>query len=131
MVSRVPFYFLIGFLILAGIALSTYRHLGYGVPWQADDTRQVWQIEARINFDADDKPVKVSLAAPDSQPGLTLIDESTSSAGYGFSLLDTEHGRQAQWSARQASGDQILYFKNQMLVDDSARYTMRRRKKRR
>lgn len=124
MVSRVPFYFLIGFLILAGIALSAYRHLGYGVPWQADDTRQVWQIEARINFDAGDGPVKVSLAAPDSQPGLTLIDESTSSAGYGFSLLNTEHGRQAQWSTRQANGEQTLYFKNQMLVDDSARYTM-------
>ncbi|MFW9277660.1 UUP1 family membrane protein, partial [Glaesserella parasuis] len=22
----------------------------YGVPWLADETRQVWQIEARINF---------------------------------------------------------------------------------
>jgi len=124
MVSRVPFYFLIGFLILAGIALSAYRHMVYGVPWLADETRQVWQIEARINFDATGGPVKVNLAAPDSQPGLTLIDESTSSSGYGFSLLDTDYGRQAQWSTRTATGEQILYFKNQMLVDDSARYTM-------
>ncbi|MGF1724106.1 inactive transglutaminase family protein [Photobacterium nomapromontoriensis] len=122
MTSRIPFYFLITLLIIAGTALSLYRHDVYGVPWTPGVERTLWELEARIEFDAIGEPVKVSMAAPETQPGFTLIDESTSSPGYGVALIDTDKGRRAEWSIRKATGKQILYYKTQMLVDAQARF---------
>ncbi|MEL6113722.1 inactive transglutaminase family protein [Photobacterium sp. SP02] len=123
MTSRIPFYFLITLLVIAGTALSLYRHDIYGVPWTPGEERALWELEARVEFDAIGKPVKVSMAAPESQQGFTQIDESTSSPGYGVALIDTDQGRRAEWSIRQASGKQVLYYKTQMLVDPLASFS--------
>ncbi|MGF1756801.1 inactive transglutaminase family protein [Photobacterium sagamiensis] len=124
MTSRIPFYFLISLLVIAGVALSQYRHDVYGVPWAPGEERALWELEARIEFDAIGDPVKISMAAPETQQGFTLIDESTSSPGYGVALIDTDKGRRAEWSIREATGKQILYYKTQMLVDDQASYSV-------
>ncbi len=123
MTSRVPFYLLITMLIIVGLGMSLYRHDVYGVPWTAGQEHQVWEVEARVEFQAKGDPVKISLATPDTQQGFTLINENTSSPGYGFALVNTENGRRAEWTKREAYGNQILYFKNQMLVDKNARFT--------
>ncbi|MGF1686648.1 inactive transglutaminase family protein [Photobacterium japonica] len=123
MTSRIPFYFLITLLVIVGSALSLYRHDVYGVPWTPGEERALWELEARIEFDAIGDPVKVSMAAPETQQGFTQIDESTSSPGYGVALIDTSKGRRAEWSIREATGKQILYYKTQMLVDNQASYT--------
>ncbi len=120
MTSRIPFYLSVGLLIAAGIALSVIRHETYGVPWTPGETRQVWDIEARVEFNAIGKPAKVSLAAPYTQEGFTLIGESASSPGYGVSYVDSDAGRRAEWSIRQAQGPQTIYYKTQFLVDDQA-----------
>ncbi|PSW18711.1 gonadoliberin III [Photobacterium sanctipauli] len=122
MTSRIPFYFLITLLVIAGAALSMYRHDIYGVPWTPGEERAMWELEARIEFDAIGDPVKVSMAAPETQQGFTQIDETTSSPGYGVALIDTDKGRRAEWSIREANGKQILYYKTQMLVDDQASF---------
>ncbi|MEJ2762604.1 inactive transglutaminase family protein [Photobacterium sp. MCCC 1A19761] len=124
MSSRIPFYFLITLLVIAGAALSLYRHDVYGVPWTPGEKRALWELEARIEFDAIGDPVKVSMAAPETQQGFTLIDESTSSPGYGVALIDTDMGRRAEWSIREASGKQVLYYKTQMLVDRQASFSI-------
>ncbi len=124
MPSRVPFYFLISLLIVAGLTLSWLRHDSYGVPWTPGERSQVWDVEARIQFDAVNKPVKVSMAAPQTQAGFTIVDESASSPGYGIAYLATEHGRRAEWTIRQADGPQTLYYKTQILVDPQAHATV-------
>ncbi|MCG3724421.1 inactive transglutaminase family protein [Vibrio cincinnatiensis] len=123
MTSRVPFYLSILFLVAIGITLSMIRHQSYGVPWTPGETRQVWDIEARIEFNAQGKEVKVSLAAPHTQDGFTLVGENASSPGYGISYLTTETGRRAEWSIRQATGPQTIYYKTQFLVDPQAKAT--------
>ncbi|MGY3569308.1 inactive transglutaminase family protein [Vibrio paucivorans] len=120
MTSRVPFYLSILLLIVAGIALSVIRHQTYGVPWTPGETSQVWDIEARVEFTAQNKPVKASLAVPHTQSGFTLVGQSASSPGYGVSYLQTETGRRAEWSVREASGPQTIYYKTQFLVDPQA-----------
>ncbi|WP_282177013.1 inactive transglutaminase family protein [Vibrio nereis] len=120
MTSKVPFYVSVAMLILAGIALSIFRHQTYGVPWTPGETRQVWDIEARVEFNAQGKPVKASLAAPNTQNGFTLVSESSSSSGYGVSYINTETGRRAEWSIRNAIGPQTIYYKAQFLVDPQA-----------
>ncbi len=121
MTSRVPFYFLIAMLVVAGISLSFTRHENYGVPWTPGEKRQVWDIEARIEFNGIGEPAKVSLAAPNTQAGYTLINESASSSGYGISYVNSEAGRRAEWSIRQANGPQTIYYKTQFLADDQAK----------
>jgi hypothetical protein len=120
MTSKVPFYLGVLLLIITGLALSIMRHTGYGVPWTPGETRQIWDIEARIEFTAQDDPVRVSLASPSTQSGFTLLGESTSSPGYGVSYVDTNAGHRTEWSIRRADGQQILYYKAQLLVDDYA-----------
>ncbi len=122
MTSRMPLYLLISLLIVIGFSLTVYRHQVYGVPWTMGQKHQVWEVEARVEFEASGLPVKVSLAAPDTQKGFTLINENTSSPSYGFTLVETENNRQAEWTKRAVQGRQILYFKNQMLVDPNSKY---------
>ena len=123
MTSRVPFYLSIFLLVAAGITLSVMRHQSYGVPWTPGETRQVWDVEARIEFIAQGKEAKVSLAAPHTQDGYTLVGENASSPGYGISYVTTESGRRAEWSIRHASGPQTIYYKAQFLVDPQAKST--------
>lgn len=120
MTSRVPFYFLIAILLIIGVALSVVRHQDYGVPWAPGESRKVWDIEARVEFVAAGDPVKVSLAVPHTQRGFTLVDESASSPGYGLSYVNSEAGRRAEWSIREATGGQTIYYKTQFLVDPQA-----------
>jgi hypothetical protein len=100
-----------------------FRHTTYGVPWTPGETNQVWDIEARIEFNAVGKEAKVSLAAPHTQSNFTLIGESASSPGYGISYLNTDSGRRAEWSIRHADGPQTIYYKTQFLVDSQANVT--------
>ncbi len=121
MTSKVPFYISVLLLVVAGIALSMFRHQNYGVPWTPGETRQVWDIEARVEFTAQDKPVKASLAAPQTQRGFTLINETSSSSGYGIAYVNSDVGRRAEWTIRKAKGPQIIYYKAQFLVDPQAK----------
>lgn len=121
MTSRVPFYFLIAILVITGVTLSIMRHQDYGVPWTPGESRQVWDVEALIEFEAKGDAVKVSLAAPATQKGFTLVEESASSPGYGLSYVDTDSGRRAEWSINKASGTQNIYYKTQFLVDPNAK----------
>lgn len=121
MTSRMPFYIFIALLVVAGATLSFMRHDNYGVPWTPGETRQLWDIEARIQLDAQGEPVTVSLAAPSTQNGYTLIDESASSPGYGVAYVDSDIGRRAEWTIRYAEGPQTIYYKAQFLVDPQAK----------
>ncbi|WP_047043546.1 inactive transglutaminase family protein [Vibrio mexicanus] len=121
MTSRVPFYLSILLLVVAGITLSVLRHQSYGVPWTPGETRQVWDIEARVEFNAQQQPVKASLAIPETQTGYTRINRSASSPGYGISYIQTEAGSRAEWSIREASGAQTIYYRTQFLVDPQAK----------
>ncbi len=123
MTSKIPFYASVILLVVAGIALSVFRHQNYGVPWTPGETRQVWDVEARIEFSANGNEVKASLAAPHTQSGYTLIGESASSSGYGVAYIDSDSGRRAEWSIRQARGPQTIYYKAQFLVDPQAQVT--------
>lgn len=118
--SRLPFYLIVGFLLVAGIALSIHRHVQFEVPWTPGEQRQVWEIEAQVNFDADGGPVKVNLALPSSQQGYRILTEHTASPGYGLAFLEENGGRRAEWTTRTATGDQQLYYNVQVLVAPEA-----------
>lgn len=113
--SRKPFYFGTALLMIAGIVLAVLRHMEMGIPWQAGEQRPVWMVEARIDFVAQNQPVKVSLNVPDNPPGFQILSEQAASPGYGFSIVQENRNRRAEWTIREASGPQTLYFMVQMV----------------
>ncbi|MDP5290902.1 inactive transglutaminase family protein [Oceanimonas sp. CHS3-5] len=121
MYSRKPFYLIVAALFLVGLALMLHRHFVYEVPWLPGEKRQIWSVEAKVEFEANGRPVKASLAVPGSQPGFTLMNESAASPGYGLSFVQTEGGTRAEWSIRSASGHQELYYKVDMMLDPFAK----------
>lgn len=114
--SRTPFYLLIGLLVLAGGGLIWHRHVVQDVPFVPGEKKQIWSIEAKIEFLANNEPVKVSFAIPDSQPGFERLGEHTASPGYGLAFGERDGGRRAEWSVRTANGLQTLYYRVDMLV---------------
>ena len=76
----------------------------------------IWSIEAKVQFGGVGDPVKASLAVPDSQPGFEIVQEYTASPGYGFAFVDDDNHRRAEWSARKAVGEQILYYRVDVAV---------------
>lgn len=121
MVSRKPFYLLVGLLFIAGISLSLHRHYTYDIPWLPGEIRQTWSVEAKVEFEATGGAVLASLAIPGTQPGFTQLSQHTASPGYGLAYTETENGGQrAEWSIRHAQGDQALYYRVDMLLDPYA-----------
>jgi hypothetical protein len=114
---RTRFYLLVFLLILAGGLLTWHRHVAFDVPFFPGEKRQIWSIEAKIEFTALGEPVRVSFAVPDTQPGFDRVGEHTASPGYGLSFIEGNNGRRAEWSIREASGQQTLYYQVDMLVN--------------
>ncbi|MFL1455481.1 inactive transglutaminase family protein [Marinobacter sp. GN3S48] len=118
--SRIPFFTAIALLILAGTALAIWRHVELGIPWFTGEQHPVWMVEARIDFDAANQPVLASLNIPEQSPGFRILSEQAASPGYGFSVVEKDGSRRAEWSKRDVSGPQTLYFKTQFIPDPSA-----------
>jgi hypothetical protein len=121
MVSRTSFYLLVALLYAAGLAMTMYNHLALGVPFTPGEKRQIWSIEAKIDFRAKGKPVIVSLATADTQRGFTLLNRTSASPGYGLSFVKRDNIDRAEWSTRFATGRQRLYYQVDMMMDPSAR----------
>ncbi|MBW7472491.1 inactive transglutaminase family protein [Marinobacter sp. M216] len=118
--SRLPFYIAVFLLIAAGISLAIWRHIELGIPWLSGEQRPVWMIEARVDFDANSGAVLASLNVPENPPGFRILSEQAASPGYGFSIIEKNGSRRAEWTKRNVSGRQTLYFKTQFIPDDSA-----------
>ena len=119
--SRIPFYVAVLLLIGAGISLAIWRHVELGIPWLTGEQRPVWMVEARVDFVGTGEPVLASLNIPDQPPGFSIISEQAASPGYGFSIVEDSGGRRAEWSKREVSGPQTLYFKAQFIPMDESR----------
>jgi len=120
MTQRGPFLFIVGLLLLAGIATALFRHSEYRVPYLPGAAQAVWQIEARVEFEADGGKTQVVLTVPPKQSDYRLLDssESTASPGYGLTWEQRKNQRLARWSKRDARGEQILFYKIEAIADE-------------
>ncbi|WP_432472432.1 inactive transglutaminase family protein [Amphritea sp. HPY] len=117
MLEKIPFYLLILLLTGLGLGSAIYRHINLEVPWLPGETREVWSVEARLEFVAQGNGVVAQLAIPRSQPGFTLLEQGTASPGYGLSYLTEEDVPAVRWSTQQAAGKQVLYYRARFLLD--------------
>lgn len=121
MVSRKPFYLLVALLYLVGLGMTIYHHIALDVPLTPGEKRQIWSIEAKLEFDATGEPVIASLAIPGTQKGFTLMNENAASPGYGLSFVEKDGDARAEWSIRSATGRQELYYRVDMMADSFAK----------
>ncbi|QSR44113.1 inactive transglutaminase family protein [Aeromonas dhakensis] len=121
MVSRKPFYLLVALLYIVGLGMTFYHHIALDVPLTPGEKRQIWSIEAKLEFEATGEPVIASLAIPGTQPGFTLMNENAASPGYGLSFVEKDGDARAEWSIRTASGRQALYYRVDMMADAHAK----------
>ncbi|MFT6987066.1 MAG: hypothetical protein ACJAT7_002919 [Psychromonas sp.] len=117
MKARIFFFAFVASLFLIGISQTVQRHLAFDIPWLPGETRTIWNIDARIDFDAKDMPIIASLTTPKAQAGYALLSQNAASPGYGLSFLDDAFAPKAQWTIRKATGKQTLYYNIQLLVD--------------
>ena len=117
--TKTPFFVLISALLCIGAALCLYRYFVFDVPLLPGEKRLIWSVEAKVKFKAQGDPVKLSLAIPDTQEGFKRIAEHSASPGYGLSYMDEDLKRCAEWSIREAVGRQILYYRVDMMEDQS------------
>ena len=102
------------FFIAAGLGLTLYKHFALGFPLVKGETSTLWSIEAQVEFIAEGGPAKATLTLPDNQSGVRILDESFASPGYGINQFDEQGQRRAEWSIREASGSQSLFYKIQL-----------------
>lgn len=118
--ARIFFFILVAGLMLLGVFQTVQRHIALDIPWLPGETRVIWNIDAKIDFDAKDEPVIASLSTPETQANYMRISQNAASPGYGLSFLDEGSTKKAQWTIRKASGKQTLYYNIQVLEDENS-----------
>ncbi len=111
------FFFLVGLLVLIGLATAAWRHIDTGVPILPGAQKPVWLVEARIDFVADGDSVLASFNVPDNPPGYEVSLEHTASPGYGFATVREGGVLRGEWTIQEAEGDQTLYYKVHVTPD--------------
>jgi hypothetical protein len=104
-------YVLSALLTVLSLALFLYKARVLGFPVSPEEETQIWNIEAALTFDPGPAAVKATLRIPSLTPGFSILDENFVSRGFGLTTRTAPAGREAQWTLRQASGRQTLYYR--------------------
>ncbi|MEM6574969.1 MAG: inactive transglutaminase family protein [Pseudomonadota bacterium] len=112
---RISLIGIVSVLLLVGISMSVHRHLTADVPWLPGEEKLIWSIEASVEFVGNGRPAKVTLRRPIDQQGFSVLSESGASPGYGLAFLDDDDLPAAQWTTREATGLQRLYYRAEVL----------------
>jgi len=108
-------------LVLAGLGLAAYKIIFLDFPLRPDTTVDVWDLEARVEFEATGGPARIDLLIPKDTRRYIVLDERFVSRGYGLTAANPLPNRTATWSKRHASGTQTLYYRaTTRLVRESA-----------
>ncbi|WP_312933960.1 inactive transglutaminase family protein [Pseudomonas sp.] len=103
---------LITVLVLLGVMVTAYQIFFLGIPVTEDETDDLWNIDAKVEFVASSKdPVKVQMFVPPLNRDYVSLNESFISNNYGVSVNRADGNRKVTWSARRANGNQTLYYR--------------------
>ncbi|MGH8352059.1 MAG: inactive transglutaminase family protein [Pseudomonas sp.] len=103
---------LIVLLVSLGVLITAYQIFILGIPVTEDETDDLWNIDAKIEFQASPRePVKVQMFVPPLSQDYVSLNESFISHNYGVSINRVDGNRKVTWSARRASGNETLYYR--------------------
>ena len=113
MKAKFQIYALIFLLVTIGGGLTIYKVIVFGFPLVPGKSDEIWTVEAKISFNAQDGPVNASFFIPDITPGYSIYSENFASTHYGFTKTKDEYGWRANWHARKMKGPQTIYYRVQ------------------
>lgn len=113
----VAFWLLVTALLALGSGIAWLRHVQMEIPLLPGEAKPVWLVEARVDFVATGGPVRISLDLPEELPGFRLFTEQAASPGYGFAIIEQAGDRRGEWTRREATGPQTLYYTAQFIFD--------------
>lgn len=103
---------LITLLVLLGVSITAYQIFMLGIPVTEDETDDLWNIDAKVEFVASPKdPIKIQMFVPPLSNDYVSLNESFISNNYGVSVNRVDGNRKVTWSARRAKGNQTLYYR--------------------
>ncbi|MET1077760.1 MAG: inactive transglutaminase family protein [Pseudomonas sp.] len=103
---------LITVLVALGLMVTAYQIFVLGIPVTEDDTADLWNIDAKVEFQANPRePVKLQMFVPPLNQDYVSLNESFISNNYGVSINRVDGNRKVTWSARRVSGGQTLYYR--------------------
>ncbi len=120
MTQRGPFLFLVALLLLTGVGIANFRHEEFRIPWLPGAQQMVWEVEARVEYVALGEPTQAYLTLPPNQDGFRLI-RGTPASTFGYSVDQQGSQERAHWAKRQATGEQVLFYKLQLVKDNDYR----------
>ncbi len=106
--------FAIAFILIAfSLGTVAYRHIEHGLPFTPPKNNNSWTIEARLFFNAADKPAKVNFFLPQDNKKFTIVDEQFITQNYTTSVgMDKQtNNRQAIFENPLASGQQVILYR--------------------
>lgn len=110
--KKTQLYALALLLAALGLGASFYKWQVLKFPLQPVSETEVWEVQARVEFDARrDRPNRAVLRLPSSPPGFTILDERFVARKYGMTIERNDDGREVNWAIRRASGPQSLYYR--------------------
>ena len=118
--------YLLAFLLAAiGFGATWYKWQVLKFPMQPVEETEVWEIQARVEFDARRGGNRATLRLPDNPAGFTILDERFVARNYGMTIERDGDGRQVVWAIRRASGPQALYYRATIYRDQLSEQRVR------
>lgn len=99
--------------IAVALAIFGYKYVVLDFPLLPNQKAESWHIEAKVEFGARGKPVKLQLHLPKSGKDYSIVDENFISDGYGFATEREEAtgNRIAKWSKRKVRGREVIFYR--------------------
>ncbi len=107
-------------LALTSLGLMYAKVKTLGLPLVPNQTSSIWAVEARVEFDGLGRSATVNLDIPDNLGNFLKLDEFFVSRNYGLNVTSKQKDRRAEWSIRNAKGKQRLYYRIEVVPEDSA-----------
>lgn len=110
--KRAHLYILAASLTALALALLVYKLVVFGFPLLPEERGEVWRVEVRLQFEAQEGPAKATIFVPSRTDPFIIVDQSFVSPGYGVTTEPQPgQGLRAAYAIRNAAGAQTLYFR--------------------
>ena len=110
MKARSQIFILVSFLLVVGVGLTMYKCYALGFMFTPGE-ETVWQVQARMQFDAEGGPAKVSLVLPTAETSRKVVFREKLSDDYECVFVDEDDIHKAVWTRDDAQGMQVIYFR--------------------
>lgn len=108
-------------LLLLGGLLMAYKVVRLGFPLMSNDSSEQWVVQARLEVEPLEGPVRAGLLLPARSSGYMVSDENFISRGFGLTLDEELFRREANWAIRRLYEPKTLYYRATVIPDTRER----------